>query len=600
MKPLWFGPEERPLFGWLHAPVDGRARGAVVLCPALGTEAVNARDAFRRLAERLADRGFVALRFNYDGTGDSAGRQDDPGRTEAWLGDVRAALTFVRTLGLHQVSVVGLRMGATLAVEALGASLASVNALVLWDPCPSGHTFLREQVALWSMAYGARANEDGSVETPGVVYSQETAETLSRVALVNATVLADHTLVLARAGRRGDRKTNAQLEGLGAQRQEVRGQEDLLNVEPGFAEVPHETLAILCDWLADRADDETVAVANLRTAGRSDAVVGRTSDGRAIRERPVAIGSAPLFGIVAAADIDHRDNVRSESAPAQAGPGPDRWSTPPTVYFLNAGVLDHVGPAGIWVQLSRAWAAAGLRLVRFDFTGLGDSPRKHDRRALEYVYAPETIDEVLTAMRELSPGDPSNSILVGLCSGGYHAVEGAINGKTRGVCAVNPSLSFTPPEIQVHSPVELQTSVVDTRRQASGAKKSWTRLIPSARGRLGPLVQRLPDWTWWFWNRTVVDSSPARTLAKVLDNGTDMVVVAGPGEGRYLMRGEHGRFRRLRRSGRFRMEIIPDLEHTLFERTGREQVLGILTAHVVGHYGAPTSHADASLPGQTG
>ena len=42
-RPLWFGPEDRPLFGWLHTPASGEARGGVVLCPTLGIEAVNAR-----------------------------------------------------------------------------------------------------------------------------------------------------------------------------------------------------------------------------------------------------------------------------------------------------------------------------------------------------------------------------------------------------------------------------------------------------------------------------------------------------------------------------------------------------------------------------
>ena len=36
--PLWFGPDERPLFGWVHAPNDGMARGAAVLCPPMFLE----------------------------------------------------------------------------------------------------------------------------------------------------------------------------------------------------------------------------------------------------------------------------------------------------------------------------------------------------------------------------------------------------------------------------------------------------------------------------------------------------------------------------------------------------------------------------------
>ena len=36
--PLWFGPVERPLFGWFHVPAGGRARSGGVLCPPIGDE----------------------------------------------------------------------------------------------------------------------------------------------------------------------------------------------------------------------------------------------------------------------------------------------------------------------------------------------------------------------------------------------------------------------------------------------------------------------------------------------------------------------------------------------------------------------------------
>ena len=91
-KPLWFGPDDRPLFGWLHAPAARQVRGGVVLSPPLGFEAVNARHAYRYLAEALSEAGFAALRFDYDGTGDSAGRQDDPGRVNAWSRSLHMAI----------------------------------------------------------------------------------------------------------------------------------------------------------------------------------------------------------------------------------------------------------------------------------------------------------------------------------------------------------------------------------------------------------------------------------------------------------------------------------------------------------------------------
>ncbi len=56
-RALWFGPAERPLFGWLHTPSDGWSTGAVVLCPPLARELTSAHFTFRQLAENLAAKG---------------------------------------------------------------------------------------------------------------------------------------------------------------------------------------------------------------------------------------------------------------------------------------------------------------------------------------------------------------------------------------------------------------------------------------------------------------------------------------------------------------------------------------------------------------
>src|ERR1700689_4000049 len=159
---VWFGPDERPLFGWLHVPDDGRVRGAVVLCPPLGLEGVCAHRTLRHMAERLAEARIAALRFDYDGTGDSAGRQDDPGRVEAWLTSVRGAVDLVRGAGAPKVVVVGMRVGATLAGCAVARG-GGADGVVLWDPCASGRSYLREQQALGLFSLGGEARDDGSV-----------------------------------------------------------------------------------------------------------------------------------------------------------------------------------------------------------------------------------------------------------------------------------------------------------------------------------------------------------------------------------------------------------------------------------------------------
>ena len=113
----------------------------------------------------------------------------------------------------------------------------------------------------------------------------------------------------------------------------------------------------------------------------------------------------------------------------------------PTIFFLNAGVIDHVGPAGLWVRLGRSWAEAGFRAIRFDLSGNGDSP-VHPGQSRQVIFSSHHEQDVVDVLRAAAPRDPSNAVLVGLCSGGFNSIGPAIEVKVRGVCAVNPVLTF--------------------------------------------------------------------------------------------------------------------------------------------------------------
>src|SRR6187402_2642822 len=95
MKPVTFDE----CFGWLHEGVPSAARG-VVLCQPFGREAMWVHKGWRVLAENLAAAGSPTLRFDYAGTGDSAGESEDFGegeeQLERWLKSIRAAVAFLK------------------------------------------------------------------------------------------------------------------------------------------------------------------------------------------------------------------------------------------------------------------------------------------------------------------------------------------------------------------------------------------------------------------------------------------------------------------------------------------------------------------------
>ena len=118
-----------------------------MLCPPLGIEAICAYFTYRKVAVRLAEAGLAVLRVDYDGTGDSFGDSTEPNRVASWTDSVGSAIDTLEQIGVDRVALLGMRVGALLAALA-AARRERIDALVLWDPCLTGSSFVREQQAL--------------------------------------------------------------------------------------------------------------------------------------------------------------------------------------------------------------------------------------------------------------------------------------------------------------------------------------------------------------------------------------------------------------------------------------------------------------------
>lgn len=113
----------------------------IVLCPPVGQEYMRTYMAVRQLAIKLSSVGFDVLKFDYYGVGDSAGVSEE-GHPDVWSEDIRMACQELKDVsGVASVSIVGLRLGAALAVEVVDAGLP-VNNLVLWDPVINGAEYI--------------------------------------------------------------------------------------------------------------------------------------------------------------------------------------------------------------------------------------------------------------------------------------------------------------------------------------------------------------------------------------------------------------------------------------------------------------------------
>jgi len=147
MTPMLFGPPERQLMGLFHPAEhkEGQPRLAVLLCPPLGQEQIRTQRLFRVLADRLTRSGIDAFRFDYYGTGDSGGDEEE-GEFEGWQRDIAAAHAQLQQLcgGTVRTVWLGARLGASLAALAAHAAPHGPARMVLWDPVVNGAAYLDE------------------------------------------------------------------------------------------------------------------------------------------------------------------------------------------------------------------------------------------------------------------------------------------------------------------------------------------------------------------------------------------------------------------------------------------------------------------------
>jgi len=183
VTPLRIGPRERELVAILHPRSAARERrAAALLCPPLGQESVRTHRLMRVLAERLAREGFDVLRFDYFGTGDSPG-DDVDADLDGWRIDVaRAAEALLQASGPVPTTWIGLRLGATVAMQAVADVTHRPAAVVACDPVLDGARYLKalaaDHIATQAASYSLAAwrppaapSTDGALDAVGFALS---------------------------------------------------------------------------------------------------------------------------------------------------------------------------------------------------------------------------------------------------------------------------------------------------------------------------------------------------------------------------------------------------------------------------------------------
>lgn len=146
IEPFFMGSADRQIFACYHTPAEPARDCGIVICYPAWQEYIRSHRACLQLAQRLARTGFPVLRFDYLGTGDSAGESGEV-TLDQWRANLRMAIAELRERsGVSSISLIGLRLGASLAAEA-AASSRDIASLVLWDPAVNGKRLLEETSA---------------------------------------------------------------------------------------------------------------------------------------------------------------------------------------------------------------------------------------------------------------------------------------------------------------------------------------------------------------------------------------------------------------------------------------------------------------------
>lgn len=141
----------------LFHPPAGKCRGALLYVHPFAEELNRSRRMAALQARALAAGGYGVLQVDLHGCGDSSGDFVDA-RWEGWKRDLQAAATWLDARLDQPLTLLGLRLGAALALDYARTAGRAPAALVLWQPVLAGQgfmtQFLRMRIAADMLAGG--------------------------------------------------------------------------------------------------------------------------------------------------------------------------------------------------------------------------------------------------------------------------------------------------------------------------------------------------------------------------------------------------------------------------------------------------------------
>jgi pimeloyl-ACP methyl ester carboxylesterase len=609
-SPVWFGPTDRPLRGWIHRPLGGSPSNSrrVVIVPGFGYEELTAGWGLRALAEELACNGHTVLRYDHPGTGDSSG---DGATVSEWFDGIHHA---VSALNFPDVTLIGVRLGATLALTAAaefssrqshqtkqtnlhtsseqqGTELQSVRPgevvagkafangaitqIIAVSPIVSGRRMMRELTMLAATKKAVAAEPIGEFEAGPLQLSWAAPTTASRSTSSSSGPQSSPLTVGGFTYSSELRTGLGMLDLLGlpaspAPRVEIVHTneratdknfiEHLRGLGTAVYESHVEGIATWLDTSSELAAAPQPLISLLRDQLYGDSMV----DAVEVRDQSKRFTNAVTLSVDEKL-VRERCFILGEPSlsavltePTET-PGVDEVA----VLLLNSGVERSIGPGRAWVQWSRTLGAAGSTVLRLDLSGVGNSGTWPGKPAF-HNYGPETFDDVALGIASLRSMGHQKIVIVGLCASAYSALGTAVQPGVVGIVSLSPQFyrCGTP-----GSMAEVEDTNFNRHRISQLDQKLHLRRKGAAIEEL--VGKRHQSVTW-------IDAWMAQ--------GTHVRLVFGPDDRglRFLQWRTPRSLKRLAKTPTFALQVHPNLDHALHEATARADVFTDLRAFIKG------------------
>ena len=241
-----------------------------------------------------------------------------------------------------------------------------------------------------------------------------------------------------------------------------------------------------------------------------------------------------------------------------AASGQEKDASRTAVLFLTAGLLHKVGPNRLHVELARRLAGHGHATLRFDMSGIGDSPSRADGVSEEA----RAVQDTMAAMDALQKRfGHDRFVLFGLCSGADNAHPTALRDRrVAGIICLDAYIYKTP-RCYLHSHLYRYLAFLLSPKRVTGYLRR--RLAGTVRKYRSDATERLGEADDAFVRPFPPKEKVVTELQQLVDRGVRLFFIYSGAYSLYYYSGQfHDCFKEVRFGDRLTFLYNEKADHT--------------------------------------